>query len=554
MAGLALLPAPTRSSAQMRNRSAKAGRFNDQVASEPPSPCTKTTCGALTGPAIRQWVTMPATSTSFSSTSPPEAALASSAARSTSSRPIMPPGPVPATVARLTPSSCAKRRAAGEALGRPPALTGVRAGTRTPATAALPAGCCPLNDSAFCRLISASSRISAATCSSDRSSPGATITAREAPTGAFCPCGTSSQRRIPVAGASTSFVAFSLSISTRGSPCRTASPGCFSHSTTSPVFIASPHLGILTIVATLPLLSSTFCSGRPLRSRRPPRENLSQDFLNGGNNALRTGNVELLQRRAEWYRRMGRCYPLNWRIEFSKSFLDNQRGNICCGTAPWIVLVNNHEAVRLSDRGQNRFLVQWGKGAWINNLYRNVIGLQHIRRRERLVNHARDCHNCDISPFAFDVGFAQRDHILALWHLAIHGVEHLVLEKHDQIIIANSGCQQPLGVRRSRGDDRFDARHVGEYGIVAAGMLTGCAHARADHRADDQWATCLATKHIAQLGPLVEDLIHADAEEIDKHQFRYGTQTGGSRADRCANEPCLGNGSVKHTVAPELLN
>src|SRR5258708_6416272 len=79
--------------------------------------------------------------------------------------------------------------------------------------------------------------------------------ARAAPTGASSPSGTSSQRRMPVAGASTSFVAFSLSISVRGSPCCTASPGCLSHATTRPVFIASPHLGILKIVAMLPLLS-----------------------------------------------------------------------------------------------------------------------------------------------------------------------------------------------------------------------------------------------------------------------------------------------------------
>src|SRR2546430_12279553 len=40
-----------------------------------------------------------------------------------------------------------------------------------------------------------------------------------------------------------------------GSPSWTESPGRFNHSTTSPVFIANPHLGMLKIVATLPLLS-----------------------------------------------------------------------------------------------------------------------------------------------------------------------------------------------------------------------------------------------------------------------------------------------------------
>src|SRR6266705_3506694 len=287
MAGLALLPAPARSSAQMRNCAAKAGRFSDQVASEPPSPCTKTTCGALTGPAIRQWVTMPPTSTSLSSTSSVEVAFASSAARSTSSRPIMPPGPVPTRVARSTPSSCASRRAAGEALTRPPALTGALAESWFRVLAALPASGCLFN----------------------------------------------------------------------ASPCWTVSPGCFSHATTSPVFIASPHLGILTIVAMLHLLSRATLPERSLRSRRALRVNLSQNLLDGGNNTLRTGHVELLKGWAEWHRRMWRRDPLDRRIELGEGFLDNERSDICGGAAPWIVLVNNHQAMRLGDRGENRFLI-----------------------------------------------------------------------------------------------------------------------------------------------------------------------------------------------------
>src|SRR6266566_1016739 len=61
-----------------------------------------------------------------------------------------------------------------------------------------------------------------------------------------------------------------------------------------------------------------------------------------------------------------------------------------------------------------------------------------------------------------------------------------------------------------------------------------------------------ASSPLASAG--VENLIHADAEEIDKHQFRYGTQAGGSRANRRTNEACLGNGSVEYALASELLN
>ena len=85
-------------------------------------------------------------------------------------------------------------------------------------------------------------------------------------------------------------------------------------------------------------------------------------------------------------------------------------------------------------------------------------------------------------------------------------------------------------------------------------MLTCCAHACANHRADDQWTACLSTKHIAKLGALVVNHIPADAEEVDEHQFRYWTQTGSSCTDCRSNKACLGNRSVEHAVASEFLN
>src|SRR6266571_3814078 len=257
MTGLSLLPAPTRSSAQIRNCSAKAGRFKDHVSYEPPRPCMNTTCGALAGPAIRQWIATPPTSTTFSSASSEETVLASSAARCTSSRPIIPPGPVPATIVRSTPSSCASRLAAGDAFTRPPALVGARTTPgEVPVGEVLGAARCWVSISALWRLISASSRSNCATCSSERCSPGRVMTAMAAPTGALSPSCISIDLIMPVTGASTSLVAFSLSICTIGSPCWTGSPAFLSHSTISPVFIDKPHLGILKIVATILLLLS----------------------------------------------------------------------------------------------------------------------------------------------------------------------------------------------------------------------------------------------------------------------------------------------------------
>src|SRR5712692_3668404 len=123
------------------------------------------------------------------------------------------------------------------------------------------------------------------------------------------------------------------------------------------------------------------------------------------------------------YRCMRCCYQLDGRVEFAEGFVGSERGNVCGDAATRVVLVNDHEAVRLGDRVKNGFLVQWGKCARINNLCRNTVSLQRICRRECLVNHARDCHNRDVRALALNVGFAQGNYILALWYLTAHSIE-----------------------------------------------------------------------------------------------------------------------------------
>ncbi len=85
-------------------------------------------------------------------------------------------------------------------------------------------------------------------------------------------------------------------------------------------------------------------------------------------------------------------------------------------------------------------------------------------------------------------------------------------------------------------------------------MLASRAHACADHRAYYERTACLTTKHVAQLGSLVEDLIPADAVEINKHQFGYWTHTCSSGADRRANEPGLSDGRIEDAIAPKFLD
>ena len=85
-------------------------------------------------------------------------------------------------------------------------------------------------------------------------------------------------------------------------------------------------------------------------------------------------------------------------------------------------------------------------------------------------------------------------------------------------------------------------------------VLTRRAHACADHRADHKWAVRLAAKHVAQFGTLIIDLIPADAEEIDKHQFGYWTHAGGSGPHRSTNETGFSDGRIEDAIASKLLH
>src|SRR2546423_5679191 len=93
-------------------------------------------------------------------------------------------------------------------------------------------------------------------------------------------------------------------------------------------------------------------------------EPLSHDFLNGGNDAFRAGDIELFERRAEWHRCMRCRDPLDGRIQFGESFVGNACRDVCGGTAPRAVLVNDSQAGWLCERCKESLIIQRGKGRW----------------------------------------------------------------------------------------------------------------------------------------------------------------------------------------------
>ena len=65
--------------------------------------------------------------------------------------------------------------------------------------------------------------------------------------------------------------------------------------------------------------------------------------------------------------------------------------------------------------------------------------------------------------------------------------------------------------------------------------------------------TCPA-EHVAHLGGVVEELVHADADKVDEHQLGDGAHAGGSSANGGAHECGLRQRGVQDALVAELLD
>src|SRR5215218_6626496 len=86
------------------------------------------------------------------------------------------------------------------------------------------------------------------------------------------------------------------------------------------------------------------------------------------------------------------------------------------------------------------------------------------------------------------------------------------------------------------------------------GVLTGGADTCADLGTNRDRTLCLSAEHVPEFGALVEDLIHAAAEEVDEHQLGHWSQASRGRPDSGPDETCLGDRGVKNPVAAEFLD
>src|SRR3990167_2848590 len=200
--------------------------------------------------------------------------------------------------------------------------------------------------------------------------------------------------RLPLAGASTSIAALSVSISNRAAPFWTISPSATCQTASVPWVMSISTLGRMTSTGIL---------------------NLAADKAAGGGlDGVNLRHRSALQIGVIWHRRIrppqaqDRCVKIIERIAFGHHGADFRAH--AKGLDP---LVNHHQASGFPHRGQNRLMVDWPDRAQVDHFGADAFGGQFLGSLKRAVQHDRTCNDGHIGSGAAQQGLADGGKVAA---------------------------------------------------------------------------------------------------------------------------------------------
>src|SRR5207244_13575524 len=258
------------------------------------------------------------------------------------------------------------------------------------------------------------------------------ITPSSAPTGSVSPTAATRRRRTPAAGASTTPLIFSVSTSATSAPWATSAPSSTSHSTSLPSVIDRPHFGT-------PSFEMVMSAGGRGRADGLPHR---------GRDAVRPGHVRVLEAWRERSRRMRRRHHPGRGPERREAVLRDERHDVARKRAARIRLVDGDEAAGPFHRLVDRLLVERRRRARVDDLAGDPLGLELGRGGHGHSDHPADRDDGHVVAVADHARLAERDRVRLLRDVALHGVERLVPEEDDGIVVADRLDQEPRRVLR----------------------------------------------------------------------------------------------------------
>ena len=217
-------------------------------------------------------------------------------------------------------------------------------------------------------------------------------------------------------------------------------------------------------------------------------------------------------------------------------------------------LVDHHQAAGLFHALGHGVVVKGNQSPGVDDLGGDALLGQLVGGLQGPLHIQQVGHDGHVRALPLDVRLAEGDaEVRVIGHLALGGVEHLVLEEADGVVVPDGGAQQARGVGGGGGADDFQPRDVHEQTLQGLGVGGGVAAARALLAPDHQGDPGVAAEDIAGLGHLVEDLVRRHEGEVPVHQLRDGPHPAGGGAQGGADDGGLGDGGVADPVRAEFL-
>ena len=171
-----------------------------------------------------------------------------------------------------------------------------------------------------------------------------------------------------------------------------------------------------------------------------------------------------------------------------------------------------------------------------------------VGRGQGLVHHSGDRHEGHVGAGPYHGRLADGKDVVSHRLRALHAVEEPVLDEDHGIRVLDGRPQEAIGIGRRRRHHDAQPRNVSQQRLQALGVLAARRSPCAELGPDRQRHLRGATGHERHLCRLVEQLVEADADEIEIHQLDDRAHARHGRAHSEADDGRLRDRSVPDAV------